>query len=85
MSDEEFDGQKLLDTTLHGTIIPTCLLLVGIAIFDWRYTPIGIAIALVLIGFRIKRGMAKKTNLKKGVSTELELIDKTIVSHNTAM
>lgn len=48
--------QSLLSTPLHGLYIPAGLLVFGTAIVQREYVPYSIALAAILVAFKIYRG-----------------------------
>lgn len=56
MPEPQTSPEDLLSTPLHGLYIPCALIIFGVAIVDWRYTPYAVLGALVLGAFKVWRG-----------------------------
>lgn len=59
----EKSGEEILSTPLHGIYIPCALLIVGVAIIDWRFTPVAALVAFILAAFKVWRGRKFSTIL----------------------
>ncbi|ODV84118.1 hypothetical protein CANARDRAFT_29293 [[Candida] arabinofermentans NRRL YB-2248] len=80
------DKSHLAKTALHGVYIPVALILGGITILNWDYLPHTIAILVVFFSSHLL--YAKFTGKKILTVNEFqkyELIDKTVVSKNSAI
>ncbi|KAI1854692.1 hypothetical protein JX265_002330 [Neoarthrinium moseri] len=69
---------------INGIIIPVGLLIFGTVIVKKEWAPFAAILGLVLGAFRYLTGLPKKF-LKPDVFQDLELKEKTILSHNTAI
>jgi cytochrome-b5 reductase len=81
----KLEGQDLLKTPLHGIYIPTLLCIVGTAIINYEYIPYTLIILAIFIGSHLIRVSLKKPILSSTKFQEYELIDKTIISKNSAI
>lgn len=82
---EKFEGQDLLKTPLHGIYIPTALCIVGTAIINYKYVPIMILILAIYIGVNLIIVKCKTPIMSDKEYQEYELLDKTIISKNSAI
>lgn len=82
---EKLEGQDLLKTPLHGIYIPIILCIVGTAIVNYEYVPYMILLLAIFIGFHIIRIKCQRQVLSSKKFQEYELIDKTIISKNSAI
>ncbi|GAV27088.1 hypothetical protein PMKS-000549 [Pichia membranifaciens] len=86
MSDsKKLEGQDLLKTPLHGIYIPTILCIVGTAIVNYDYVPYMIALLALFIGYHVLRVKTQRPALSSSKFQDYELIDKTVISKNTAI
>ncbi|GME86202.1 hypothetical protein B5S31_g5798 [[Candida] boidinii] len=86
MSTTGQDKRDLLKQPLHGIYIPSALFIFGVAIQRLDYVPYAIAILAIILG--IKFGYVYLNSVKSLDSvewTKFELIDKTVVSKNSAI
>lgn len=81
----KLEGADLLKTPLHGIYIPTFLCLFGISILNYDYLPYMVLILALFLGFNILRVKIQRPVLSKDKFQEYELIDKTIISKNSAI
>lgn len=86
MSDEKkYQGMEILKTPLHGIYIPTGLCLFGTAILDYTLLPYMIGLLSLFFLYHYIRVKSKKQVLLADEFQEYELLDKTIISKNTAI
>lgn len=86
MSDEKkYEGMEILKTPLHGIYIPTGLCIVGTAILDYTLLPYMIGLLGIFFLYQYIRVKSKKPVLLADEYQEYELMDKTIISKNTAI
>lgn len=79
------DKRELLKQPLHGIYIPILLILVGTLIFSVEYLPYTIAIVVVICSVKFYESYSKRLSLDTLKWNEFELIDKTIISRNSAI
>ncbi|KAF5094747.1 hypothetical protein D0Z00_003412 [Geotrichum galactomycetum] len=75
------NNEELLNTTLHGIIIPSALLIVGCLIVKPEWIGYAILVTGALISFKFYRGRSKQI-IFPDEYREFPLIDKVPVSHN---
>ncbi|ODV93952.1 hypothetical protein PACTADRAFT_46253 [Pachysolen tannophilus NRRL Y-2460] len=78
-------NEELIKTPLHGIYIPMLLIIFGIGIQNYRYIPHTVAILLVYLAYNFIRAYRRKKSISKDKFKEFELIDKTVVSKNSAI
>lgn len=83
--DKKYVGMEILKTPLHGIYIPTGLCLFGTAILDYTLLPYMVGLLALFFLFHYIRVTSKKAVLLADEFQEYELIDKTIISKNTAI
>ncbi|CAH6722290.1 plasma membrane-associated coenzyme Q6 reductase Pga3p [[Candida] jaroonii] len=79
------DNRDLLKTKLHGIFIPVALLLIGPGIMGLQYIKYGAMLAIVLCSINFYEAWQRGKTIDSVKWRDLELIDKTIVSKNTAI
>lgn len=79
------DKRELLKQPLHGIYIPIALIIFGTCIFDWRYLPYTLSFVVVVCSVKFYEVLSKRSSLDEIKWTDLELLDKTIVSKNCAI
>lgn len=82
---EKLEGQELLKTPLHGIYIPIGLCIVGTAIVNYEYVPYMILLIVLFYGFNLIKAKLQRKVLSSTKFQEYELIDKTIISKNSAI
>ena len=85
MAEGKLEGADLLKTPLHGIYIPVFLCLFGTTILNYDYLPYMIALIAVFLGYHYLRVKFQRPVLSSQNFQEYELIDKTIISKNTAI
>lgn len=85
MAEEKLEGQDLLKTPLHGIYIPVALCIFGISILNYDFLPHVIGLLVLYIGFQVIRVKMQGETLSSTKFQEYELIDKTIISKNSAI
>ncbi|CDK28638.1 unnamed protein product [Kuraishia capsulata CBS 1993] len=79
------DTSHLLKTPLHGIVIPSCLILFGVGVHDWRYVPYAAVGLAIFLSIRMFRAYLRRKSLHPEKWKEFELIDKTVISKNSAI
>lgn len=79
------DKRELYKTPLHGIYIPCALMIVGTVIMDYTYLPYTIAFIVIIGGYKYYEAWQRRKSIDSLKWTELELIDKTIISKNSAI
>ncbi|GMG31729.1 unnamed protein product [Ambrosiozyma monospora] len=79
------DKNDLLKTPLHGLYIPVALVLVGVSIMDYHLLPYTVAILAVFLTGQFLYARSKKFVLSADKFQKYELLDKTIISRNSAI
>lgn len=79
------DKRELLKQPLHGIYIPVALIVFGTCIFNWRYLPYSLSFVVVVCSFKFYSAYSRRSTLDAIKWKDLELIDKTIVSKNSAI
>lgn len=79
------DKRELLHEPLHGVYIPILLIIFGTCIFDYRYLPYTLGVVAVICSYRAYLAISKRASLDPVKWNDLELIDKTIISRNSAI
>lgn len=79
------DKRALLKEPIHGVYIPILLMLGGTLIFGVEYLPYTIAIIVVICSFKFYDSYSRRLSMDSLKWNEFELIDKTIVSRNSAI
>lgn len=79
------DNRDLLKQPLHGIYIPLGLVVVGTCIIDYQYLPYTLAFALVICSWKLMEAWGRRRSVDPVKWNELELIDKTVVSKNSAI
>lgn len=82
---EKLEGADLLKTPLHGIYIPVGLCLFGTAILNYDYLPYMVGILVVFLSFHYIRVKSQRPVLSSTEFQEYELLDKTIISKNSAI
>lgn len=85
MSSKVEDKTELLKQPLHGIYIPVILVIVGICIMNVDYLPHVLVLLVSLLGFRLFNAYNRRRSLDDKKWRSLELLDKTIISRNTAI
>lgn len=85
MAEGKLEGQDLLKTPLHGIYIPVALCIFGISILNYDYLPHVLILLALYFGFHIIRVKMQGEVLSSKKFQQYELIDKTIISKNTAI
>lgn len=70
---------------LHGIVIPVCLIIFGTLIFDWRYLPYTVTFIVAILSYNFYEAWNRRMSLQPVRWTDLELIDKTVISRNLAI
>ncbi|BFZ59047.1 NADH-cytochrome b5 reductase [Saitoella coloradoensis] len=73
-----------LNEPMNGLYIPMGLVIFGTLLVQPSYTPYAVIIALSLGAFKVWRGQPRKV-LKPTEYQDFELLDKTVLTHNTAI
>lgn len=81
---ETENKQDLLNTNLHGIIIPSALVIAGIIVIKREWTLYAIGLVAFLVAFKYYRGRPTQILFPERL-TEFPLIDKVPVSHNAAI
>lgn len=84
-SNTKLEGQDLLKTPLHGIYIPVILCIVGTAIVNYDYVPYMLVLLAIFIGYHVMRVKLQRPPLSSTKFQDYELIDKTVISKNTAI
>lgn len=79
------DKSELFREPLHGIYIPVALMIVGTLIFGVQYLPYTIAFIVVVLSVQFYLAKLRQGSLDPYKWNDLELLDKTIVSRNTAI
>lgn len=85
MAEGKLEGQDLLKTPLHGIYIPVALCIFGISILNYEYLPHMLILLSFYIGFHIVKVKLQDKTISADKFQEYELIDKTIISKNSAI
>lgn len=81
----KLEGQDLLKTPLHGIYIPVLLCIVGTAILNYDYVPYMLIILALFLSYHIIRVKLQGPVISQTKFQEYELLDKTIISKNSAI
>lgn len=84
-NDKVYQGMEILKTPLHGVFIPTALCLFGTAIMNYEYLPYMVGLLGIFFTFQYIRLKTRAPVLSSKEFLEYELIDKMIISKNTAL
>lgn len=84
MSDPQ-DKRELLKQPLHGIYIPIALVIVGTSIIDYQYLPYTLSFVAVICSFKFYEAWGRRRSIEPVKWNDLELIDKTVVSKNSAI
>ncbi|ODV65846.1 ferredoxin reductase-like protein [Hyphopichia burtonii NRRL Y-1933] len=79
------DKRYLLDTPLHGIYIPVGLILFGTCLFGFEYLPYSITFVVIVVSFKSYEAIKRRSSLDAVKWNDFELIDKTIISRNSAI
>lgn len=79
------DKRELLKQPLHGIVIPIGLILFGTSLFGYQYLPYSIGFIVVVCSINLYDAWSRRASLEPVRWNDLELIDKTIVSKNSAI
>lgn len=79
------DKRELLKQPLHGIYIPIALILVGTLIFGAEYLPYSLAFIIVVCSIQFYGAYSRRRSMDTVKWNEFELIDKTIISKNSAI
>ncbi|KAH3666330.1 hypothetical protein OGAPHI_004519 [Ogataea philodendri] len=79
------DPKNLAATALHGVYIPTALILFGVTILNYDYLPHTIAILVLYFTGQCAIAWFKSPVLSSDKFQKYELLDKTIISKNSAI
>lgn len=79
------DKRVLLKQPLHGIYIPVALVLFGTCLIDYHYLPYSIGFVAIVCTYNFVEAWNRRKSIDPVKWTELELIDKTIVSKNLAI
>lgn len=79
------DKRALLKEPLHGVYIPILLIIVGTVIIDYHYLAYTGTFALAICSFNFYEAWKRRRSVEPVRWNELELIDKTVVSKNSAI
>lgn len=79
------DKRELLKQPLHGIYIPIGLILFGTAIFGLQYMPYSIAFIVIVCSWNFYEAWCRRLSVEPVRWNDLELIDKTVISRNTAI
>lgn len=79
------DKRELLKQPLHGIYIPIALLIVGTLILGAQYLPFTLAFIVIMCSINFYSAWNRRRSIDPVKWTELEIIDKTIISKNSAI
>lgn len=79
------DKRELLKQPLHGIYIPVALVIVGTCLIDYQYLPYTMTFVALLCGYNFYEAWNRRRSIDPIKWNELELIDKTVVSKNSAI
>lgn len=79
------DKRELLKTPLHGIYIPIGLMLFGTVIFDVYYLRYTVTFIVLICSYNYANAYMNRKSLDTKKWNEFELIDKTIISKNSAI
>lgn len=79
------DKTELLKTPLHGVYIPCALIVFGVAIHDYHFIPHTLLVLGLFVGIRLLIAYNKRASIQSDKWNDFELIDKTVVSKNSAI
>lgn len=79
------DKRALLKQPLHGVYIPILLIILGTVIIDYHYLPYTGTFAFAICSFNFYEAWKRRRSVEPVRWNELELIDKTVVSKNSAI
>lgn len=79
------DNRELLKQPLHGIYIPVALIIGGTCLIDYRYLPYTLAFTAVVCSFNFYEAWNRRRTIDTVKWRDLELIDKTVVSKNSAI
>ena len=79
------DKRDLLNQPLHGIYIPIVLMIVGTAIMDTSYMPYTIGFIVIVCSINFYQAWQRRSSVDPLKWNDLELIDKTIISKDSAI
>lgn len=79
------DKRELLKQPLHGIYIPVALIIVGTCIISYEYLPYTLTFTAILCGYNFWEAWGRRSSVDAVKWNDLELIDKTVVSKNSAI
>ncbi|WPK25819.1 hypothetical protein PUMCH_003150 [Australozyma saopauloensis] len=79
------DNRALLKQPLHGIYIPVGLVIFGTCLIDYHYLPYSLAFVAIICSYNFREAWNRRKSIDPVKWTELELIDKTIVSKDSAI
>lgn len=79
------DKRDLLKQPLHGIYIPVALIIFGTCLIDYHYLPYTMAFVVIMCTINFMEAWKRRRSVDPVRWTELELIDKTVVSKNSAI
>lgn len=84
MSDPH-DKRALLKQPLHGIYIPIAFIIFGTCVIDYHYLPYTMAFVVVVCTFNFFEAWKRRRSVDPIKWNDLELIDKTVISKNSAI
>ncbi|KAM9930504.1 hypothetical protein OXX59_000445 [Metschnikowia pulcherrima] len=79
------DNRALLKQPLHGIYIPVALIIVGTCIIDYHYLPYTVTFTAILCAYNFWDAWSRRKSIDPVKWNDLELIDKTVISKNSAI
>ncbi|SGZ54248.1 CIC11C00000000638 [Sungouiella intermedia] len=79
------DKRELLKQPLHGIYIPIALIIVGTCIIDYHYLPYTMSFVAIMCTINFMDAWKRRHSVDPIKWNDLELIDKTVISKNTAI
>lgn len=79
------DKRALLKQPLHGIYIPIGLIILGTCIIDYHYLPYTMTFVVIMCTVNFMDAWKRRRSVDRVKWNDLELIDKTVVSKNSAI
>ncbi|KAH3666572.1 hypothetical protein WICMUC_005641 [Wickerhamomyces mucosus] len=79
------DKRELLNNPIHGIYIPIGLFIVGVCIIDYKYLPYALIPLILLVSIRSLSAYNRRSSILPNKWRSLELVDKTIISRDSAI
>lgn len=79
------DKRDLLKQPLHGIYIPVALIIAGTCLIDYHYLPYTLSFVAIMCTYNFYEAWSRRRSIDPIKWNDLELIDKTIISKNSAI